>query len=139
MQGAARESDMPVQEKAGGKAHAKSNENGSSPGRDGREAQMDIVLMQDVVEAEPVHRDVQHGACPAARRIPKGLQGHDPAKGRIKEINKGGDIVFQLLYHHINFPWSLSQQRYRQKVLPPNMCGRYAVGKLAYRPQCAND
>ena len=98
MQGAARKSDMPVQKETGGKADAKGNEDRSNGSRDSlrkpMEIDMDIVLMEDIIETEPIHHDVQQRARTPARRIPKGLQGHDPAKRWIKEINKGGDIIF---------------------------------------------
>src|ERR1700743_1225359 len=102
---------MPVQKKAGGKAHAKGDKDRGNRRRDGlREPvkiDMDIVLVQDIVEAEPVHHNIQYRAGPAARRIPEGLQRHYPAKGRIKEINKGGDIIFKLLHHVL--PYEVSK------------------------------
>ena len=108
MQGAARKSDMPVQKETGREAHAKGDKDRSNRRRDGlrepMEIDMDVVLMQDIVEAEPIHPDVQQRARTPAGRIPEGLQRHYTAERGIKEINKGGDIVFQLLYHHINLP-----------------------------------
>ena len=104
MQGAARKRDMPVQDEAGGKANTKGNKHRGNIGRNSRKAQVNIVLMQDIIEAKPVHPDIQQRTRTPAGRIAKGLQRHDPAKGRIKEINKGDDTFFQLLCHHINFP-----------------------------------
>lgn len=104
MQRATRKRDMPVQDEAGRKADAKGDKYGSDIGGNGHKAQVNIVLMQDIVEAEPVHPDIQQRTRTPAGRISKGLQRHDPAKGRIKEINKGDDAFFQLLCHHINFP-----------------------------------
>jgi hypothetical protein len=99
VQGAAGKGDMPVEKETGGKAYTKSDEHGRYIRRDGREAQMHKVLVEDIIEAEPVHHDVQHRTRATTCRVPKGLQGHDPAKGRIKEIDKRRDIVFQLLHH----------------------------------------
>ena len=77
MQRAARKSDMPVQKETGGKAYTKSDKDRSNRRRDGlrepMEIDMDIVLMQDIVEAEPVHHNIHHRARPAARGIPEGL------------------------------------------------------------------
>jgi hypothetical protein len=124
MQRAARKSDIAVQEETCGKAYTKSDEHRSDIGRDGRETQMDIVLMQNVVEAEPIHHDIHNSTRPPASGIPKGLQRHDPAKRRIKEIYKRGYVVFQSLCHHIEIPSGISIQRYRQKPAPPKMWER---------------
>jgi len=98
VQRAARKGNVPVQEKAGGKADAKGHEYGSNVSRNSNKTQMDIVLVQDKIEADPVHQDVDHGACATACRIPKGLQRHDPAEGRIKKVDKCRDVIFQLLH-----------------------------------------
>ena len=95
MQRATRKRDMPVQDEAGRKADAKGDKYGSDIGGNGHKAQVNIVLMQDIVEAEPVHHNIHHRARPAARGIPEGLQRHDPAKGRIKEIYEGDDAFFE--------------------------------------------
>ena len=88
MQRAARKSDMPVQDKTRRETDTKGDKNGGDVSGNGHETQVDIVLMQDIIEAEPIHRNVQQRTRTPACGIPKGLQGHDPAKGRIKKIDK---------------------------------------------------
>src|ERR1700744_1578493 len=120
MQRAARKGDMPVQKEPGGEAHAKGDKDRSDPRRNGLrkpvEIDMYVGLMQDIVEAEPIHHDIDHSAGPAAGSIPESLYGHDPAKGRIKEIDKSGDIIFQLLHHIASLR---SEQRYLQNASVP--------------------
>lgn len=94
MQRAAGEGDVPVQKKTRGEAETKSNEYRSNIRRDRHKSQVYIVLMQDKIEAEPVHHDVQRRTETSAGRIPERLHRHDPAEWRIKEIYKGYDPLF---------------------------------------------
>ena len=93
------------------------------------EIDMDIVLMQDIIETEPIHHDVQQRARTPACSIPKGLEGHDPAKRWIKEINKGGDIIFKLLHHVL--PYEVSKDT--DKTPPHQMYAAQSrvIGQLA--------
>lgn len=94
MQRAAGKGDMPVEDEAYRKAYAKGKKDGSDVGRDGPESQMHIGLVKNIVEAEPVGYDVQHGAGSTAGCITESLQRHQPAERRVKEINKGSDAIF---------------------------------------------
>jgi len=62
---------------------------------------MDVVLVQDEIEAEPIHDDIQRGARAPAGGITKSLHGHDPAERRIKKIYEGYDPLFRYLSHPI--------------------------------------
>jgi hypothetical protein len=116
MQRTSRERNVPVQEKARRETETERDENGSHVGRDRRETQMHVVLVKDEIETEPVHYNVQRRTGAPAGRIPEGLNRHDPAERRIKEINKRYDPLFHLLSHPMNLRgvliWPLSGQRY---------------------------
>jgi hypothetical protein len=63
-------------------------------GLDHQKTQIDIVLVQDKVVPDCIHHNIDQGIATPAGRISKRLQGHDPAKGRIKEIYKGDYALF---------------------------------------------
>ena len=62
---------------------------------DHQKAQIDVVFVQDKVVSYGIHDNIDQGIASPAGRISKGLQGHDPAKRRIKEIYKGDDAFFE--------------------------------------------
>ena len=62
---------------------------------DHHKTQIDVVLVQDKVVTYGIHDNIDHGVTSPAGCITKGLQGHDPAKGRIKEIYEGDDAFFE--------------------------------------------
>ena len=95
MQCAPRKDDIPVEKKPRWEAHAKRNDDGRNIRRDRPKTKMDIVLMQDIVIAEPIHHNIQQRGRSAARGIPEGLHRHDPAERRIKEIDECNDAFFQ--------------------------------------------
>ena len=62
---------------------------------DHQETQVDIMLMQDKIVSNRIHDDIDDGIAPPAGRITKSLQGHDPAKRRIKEIYEADNTFFE--------------------------------------------
>ena len=106
---------MPVENKPGGKAHAKSNKDGQHVRRKGPKADVNIILMEDIIEAEPVRDNIQRRAGPAAGCITKGLQRHQAAERRIEVINKRNDAIFH------------KGQRYLQKTKKPATCLTFAA------------
>lgn len=115
MQRTARERNMPVENETRGKANAEGDKNGSDIRRKGPIKQMHILLMQDEVEAEPVHHDIQQCARPSTGRITEGLQRHQAGERRIEEINKSDDAIFH------------SGQRYLQNIENRPTCLTFAA------------
>jgi hypothetical protein len=54
--------------------------------------------MQDVMEAEPIQKDIQQGIRAPADRVAEGLNGHQLAEGGVEKINEIDD---PLLYHKV--------------------------------------
>jgi hypothetical protein len=52
------------------------------------ETQVNVRGFEQIGERQGIYDETQQGIASAAGRIPEGLQGHDPAKRRVKEINQ---------------------------------------------------
>jgi hypothetical protein len=94
MKGRLWKNDILVEQVAGGETDAKGHEKRQDIGRDGKEAEIDVVFVEDIVITDEVQDDIQHGIGTSAHRIAKGLDGHERLKGGIEEIDKIGNPLF---------------------------------------------
>ena len=51
--------------------------------------------MEDIIETDKKHENIQYRIGPAAGCITEGKLRHKPFEGWVKEINKSNDVFFQ--------------------------------------------
>ena len=91
-----REDDVFVEKIAGRKADAKRHDKSQYIRGDGDKAQVDEPLVQDIMVADEIHKDIKQGVRTPAHGIAEGLQRHQLAEGRIEEINE----ICKIGFHH---------------------------------------
>jgi hypothetical protein len=94
MQGAFRKHNITHQKEPHRETKTPGDNNGSDMGLDHQKTKIDIVLVQDKIVPDRIHHNIDQGIASPTGRISKGLQRHDPAKRRIKEIYKGDYALF---------------------------------------------
>jgi hypothetical protein len=95
MQSAFRKHDIAHQKEPHWETKTPGDNDGSDMRLDHQKTKIDIMFVQDKIVPDCIHHDIDQGITPPTGCITKRLQGHDPAKRRIKEIYKGDNTFFQ--------------------------------------------
>lgn len=103
--------DVHAQVKTDGKRNEKSHDEGSHVRRKGNEPEMQHLLVQNVVKENVVKKNIEQRVAAATSRVMVGLQRHEPAEQRIKNVQHGIDclsyVVVNLTHEDTNLPRTL--------------------------------